>query len=349
MRFDNALGRRMNDDAGKDFWILSLSGGGYRGLFTATVLAEMQKRIQGDLADKFDLIAGTSVGSILAAALAKGISARELPRLFLTHGEEIFNGCWKQSPILKTFNLGFLASRYSAKGMKNVLVKEELLGNTQFRDLRRRLLIPTVNLTKGSAQFFKTQHCPDYQFDCDVPLVDAVMASAAAPTYFPVHRFNQSRYADGGLIANSPAFVAFHEAHYKLKIPIDRIHVVSIGTMNKSVTMDPRAPLNMGLLTGTGRYFWKGWRQRVFEVTLAAQEQLSEDMLRHVNPGRTLRIDAPLENDQAKVVALDSVTSVANEVLEGQAREAAKTALTGNLFERWKIHLATPAVFFNQG
>lgn len=339
----------MSTDTDKDFWILSLSGGGYRGLFTATVLAEMQKRINEPLADKFDLIAGTSVGSILAAALAKGNPVKDLPGLFLTHGEEIFHGCWKQHPFLKALNLGFFASRYNAQGMKKILAKEETLGATRFRDLNHRLLIPTVNLTKGSAQFFKTQHCPEYQFDCDVPLIDAVMASAAAPTYFPVHRFNQSRYADGGLIANSPAFVAFHEAHYKLNVPIDRIHVVSIGTMNKSVTMDPRAPLNIGLLTGAGPYFWKGWRQRVFEVTLAAQEQLSEDMLRHVNPGRTLRIDAPLENDQAKVVALDSVTPAANEVLEGQAREAAKAALTGNLFESWKNHLATPAKFYNQG
>jgi hypothetical protein len=84
-------------------------------------------------------------------------------------------------------------------------------------------------------------------------------------------------------------------------------------------------------------------------VTLAAQEQLSEDMLRHVNHGRILPIDVPLENDQARVVALDSVTSAANEVLEGQAREAAKSALTGNLFERWQSHSATPAEFFNQG
>lgn len=336
-----------NDD--KDFWILSLSGGGYRGLFTATVLAEMQKRIDGPLADKFDLIAGTSVGSILAAALAKGVSATELPGLFLTHGPDIFNGCWKQLPILKAFNLGFFASRYAAKGMKDVLSNDELLGDTCFKDLRRRLLIPTVNLTKGSAQFFKTQHCADYRYDGDIPLIDAVMASAAAPSYFPVHRFNQSRYADGGLIANSPAFVAFHEAHYKLKIPIDRIHVISIGTMNKSVTIDPRSPLSIGLITGAGRYFWKGWRQRVFEVTLAAQEQLSEDMLSHVNSGRVLRIDVPLENDQAKVVSLDSVSALANEVLEGQAREATKSLLTGDLYERWKNHSAMQPEFFNQG
>lgn len=150
----------MASDGGRDFWILSLSGGGYRGLFTATVLAEMQKRISGDLADKFDLIAGTSVGSILAAALAKGISATDLPGLFLTHGEEIFHGCWKQLPFLKAFNLGFLASRYSARGMRKVLSREELLGNTRFQDLRRRLLIPTVNLTKGSAPFLRNDRHP---------------------------------------------------------------------------------------------------------------------------------------------------------------------------------------------
>lgn len=331
-----------------DFWILALSGGGYRGLFTATILAELEQRAGESLANKFDLIAGTSVGSILAAALAKKIPAANLPDLFLKYGPEIFNGYWKQFPIIGGLNLGFFASRYSAKGLRKVLSAPDLLNETRFKDLNHRLLIPSVNLSKGTAQFFKTQHINEYEFDGRVPLVDAVMASAAAPTYFPVHRFNDSRYADGGLVANSPAFVAFHEAHYKLQQPIERIHVVSIGTMNKAVTMDPRTPLNIGLLSGLGLRFWKGWRQRVFEVTLAAQEGLSEAMLGHVLPGRVLRIDAALDNDQAKVVSLDSVSRLADEVLQGHAREAAKCALTGELYDRWKAHTAAPPSFFNQ-
>lgn len=335
--------------AEKDFWILALSGGGYRGLFTATVLQEMEKRCGVPLAKKFDLIAGTSVGSILAAALAKEIPADRLPKLFQEHGKTIFHGWWKQWPLLKMLNLGFFSARYSAKGLNSVLSRDDLLGNAIFNALEHRLMVPAVNLSKGSAQFFKTQHCADYHYDGTVPLKDAVIASAAAPTFFPVHRFNQNRYADGGLVANSPALVAFHEAVHKLGIPPDRVHVISIGTMNKSVTMDPRSPLDIGLITGGGWRFWKGWRQRVFEVTLAAQEQLSEDMLKHILKDKVLRIDVPLEPDQTAVVSLDSVTDAANEVLEGQAREAAKKELTGPTYDRWMSHTASPAQFFNRG
>lgn len=333
----------------KDFWILALSGGGYRGLFTATVLREMEMRCGVPLAKKFDLIAGTSVGSILAAALAKEVPAERLPNLFLEHGRDIFHGRWKHWPLTKIFNLGFFSARYGADGLHSVLSREDILGNVTFNALEHRLMIPTVNLSKGSAQFFKTQHCEDYHHDGMVLLKDAVTASAAAPTYFPVHRFNQNRYADGGLVANSPALVAYHEAVHKLGIRPEHVHVISIGTMNKSVTMDPRSPLDIGLITGSGLRFWKGWRQRVFEVTLAAQEQLSEDMLKHVLKDRVLRIDVPLEPDQTAVVSLDAVTEAANEVLEGQGREAAKKDLTGPTYDRWMSHTASPARFFNQG
>lgn len=335
--------------AEKDFWILALSGGGYRGLFTATVLREMEKRCGVPIAKKFDLIAGTSVGSILAAALAMEIPAEQLHNLFLAHGRTIFHGRWKHMPLLKVLNLGFFSARYGASGLHSVLSDDDLLGKATFNTLKHRLMIPTVNLSKGSAQFFKTPHCEDYHHDGTVLLKDAAIASAAAPTYFPVHRFNQNRYADGGLVANSPALVAYHEAVYKLGIHPDRVHVISIGTMNKSVTMDPRSPLDIGLISGGGWRFWMGWRQRVFEVTLAAQEQLSEDMLKHVLKDKVLRVDVPLEPDQTAVVSLDAVTEAANEVLEGQGREAAKKELAGPTYDRWMSHTATPAQFFNQG
>ncbi len=338
------------DDQSRDFWILALSGGGYRGLFTSTVLAEMERLAGCPIAKKFDLIAGTSVGSILAAALAKEVPAERLPALFLAHGREIFNGTWKHLPLLRRLNLGFFGARYGSSGLEQLLLRDDLLGDSCFNDVQHRLMIPSINLSKGAAQFFKTQHISEYKFDGGIRLVDAVMASAAAPTFFPVHRFNNSRYADGGLVANSPSFIALHEACHKLNWPIDRIHVVSIGTMNKTVTADPRSSLDMGLVTSGGWSFWnQGWRQRLFEVTVAAQEALSEAMLGHVlTKDRVLRIDAELSDDQSKCVGLDWVTAQANEVLRGQGREAAKRFLTGPIFDRWMKHTAAPATFFNQ-
>lgn len=343
MDFNNSDGNH------RDFWILALCGGGYRGLFTAKILAELENQLDAGqcLADKFDLITGTSVGSILAAAIAKRIPAATLPTLFVQDGPTIFNGSWKQWPIVKHFNLGFWSARYSSEGLRKVLARTELLGSTQFGDLKHRLMIPTVNLTKGSAQFFKTQHHPEYRCDSNVPLIEACMASAAAPTYFPVHRFNHQRYADGGLVANSPAFVGYHEARFKLHIPLERIHVLTIGTMNKAQTISPSAPLDIGLITGSGWRFWKGWKEQLLSFTLTAQENLANKMLEHVLEKRVLMIDEPLENDQAKSIAMDRVTPDATEALQGRASAAAQRCMTGELFSRWLDHQADIPTFYN--
>lgn len=336
----------------KDFWILALSGGGYRGLFTATVLAEMERRAGVPLATKFDLIVGTSVGSILASALAKEIPAVSLPEIFVRQGKKIFGGRWNQLPFVNALNLGIFQARYSAKGLISVLSTPDMLDQTVIGDLRHRLLIPTINLTKGSAQFFKTPHLPTYRNDGRVRLIDAVVASSSAPTYFPIYRFSNNRYADGGLVANSPSFVAFHEACYKMGIDVSRIHVVSIGTMNASVTMDPRAPLDAGLLWSGLSWrnwrFWKGWRQRVFEVTLSAQDVLAKDMLQQVLKDRVIHIDQSPTNDQAKSIGLDKVNAHANEVLQGQANLAAQKFLTGALYDKWIDHTASPAIMYPQ-
>lgn len=337
------------NNSNRDFWILALCGGGYRGLFTAKILANLEKQVgKGQcLADKFDLITGSSVGSILAAAVAKRIPATTLPDLFVKDGPTIFGGVWKHWPVVKHLNLGFLSARYSSKGLRKVLARTELLGDTQFGDLKHRLMIPTVNLTKGSAQFFKTQHHPEYRFDGNVPLIEACMASAAAPTYFPVHRFNNQRYADGGLVANSPAFVGYHEARFKLNVPLERIHVMTIGTMNKAQTISPSAPLNIGLITGIGWGFWKGWQEQLLSFTLTAQENLSNKMLEHVLEKRVLMIDEPLENNQAKSIAMDGVTRDATEALLGRASAASQRCMTGELFRKWLDHRADTPTFHN--
>lgn len=77
------------------FQILCLSGGGYRGLYTATLLEELEKEAQNPLAEVFDLIAGTSIGGILAIGLAAGVPAATLRKAFEDHGGEIFPRFYK--------------------------------------------------------------------------------------------------------------------------------------------------------------------------------------------------------------------------------------------------------------
>lgn len=343
----------METEGPKDFWILSLSGGGYRGLFTATILEEMERRLPTGqrLADKFDLIAGTSAGSLLAAAIAKRVPATKLRETFETRGDDIFDAGlfrWKRWFVLGRLNLGIFGARYNSAGLQRVLADEALLGSATFNSLKHRLLIPTVNLTKGGAQFFKTPHHADYKNDGAVSLVDACMASGAAPTFFPVHRFNNSRYTDGGLVANSPVFVAYHEAVTKLGVDPRRVHIISVGTMNRSVTIDTRAPLSMGLIMASGWRFWMGWKARLLEVMLAAQEKLAIDMIQHVVPERILILDDSLDNDQAMVIGLDKVSKAAKEALAGRADTVIRRDLNGPLLEQWLNHQPEAPVFFNQ-
>jgi patatin-like phospholipase/acyl hydrolase len=72
------------------FQVLALSGGGYRGLYTAKILADLEEDIGGPIARRFDLIAGTSIGGILALAIAMEIPAEQMVKLFEQHGQEIF-------------------------------------------------------------------------------------------------------------------------------------------------------------------------------------------------------------------------------------------------------------------
>lgn len=119
-----------------EFWILALSGGGARGLFTAKVLANLEKEIGSSLAHRFDLIAGTSVGGILALGLAKGIPAMNLVKLF-DKAEEIF---MPRSFFSKYFPL--LGPKYRNSNLKALLENDEIFGTTTIGELKHRVMIP---------------------------------------------------------------------------------------------------------------------------------------------------------------------------------------------------------------
>lgn len=340
-------------DKKEDFWILALSGGGYRGLYTATILAEMEKRAGVPLATKFDLITGTSVGAALAAGIACEVPTDRLVSMFRNHGREIFSGkrpffsAWRHWPGLRIFNFGVFSARYSETHLKRLLSASDLLGDTRFGQLKHRLVIPTINLSKGAPQFFKTPHNEKFYLDREVRVVDAVMASAAAPTFFPIYKFNDQRYADGGLVANAPGLTAYHEATRWLNIPPERIHIVTIGTMNSSITVNTASSLNQGLvisLPGWNPFkSWRGWGRRLFEITLAAQEKMMGSMLEHVAKGRVLVVDTEIKSDQSNNVGLDRVNDEAVEVLKAQANIKWQEISNNELLLSWLGHTASAA------
>ena len=225
--------------------LLSIDGGGIRGVMAAEILVQIEDTLRiynpkwQCLADFFHLIGGTSTGSILAAGLAKGMSARELLSIYKKDGKQIFTKTW----ISQIPQLGRLFTKYNPIPLENKL--QEVFGDMTLAspDLKTLLMIVTKNVTRGGTSIFAS-HDNNQMFkkDQQVKLRDLIRASSAAPTFFPPHQFEVAgqayEFVDGGVsMYNNPAFQLFLEA---TKPPssgglgwnhgLDNLLLISIGT-----------------------------------------------------------------------------------------------------------------------
>lgn len=323
-------------EAGRPFHILALSGGGFRGLYTATVLKHLEAQLGAPLASRFDLICGTSAGGLLALGLAAEIPAAHLQAMFQEHGGRIFNS---RSGLRRALG-GLKMAKHSADGLRAVL--QEKFGDLTIGNLKHRVLIPTVNYSKGSGQFFKTPHAPQFSQDYVHKLVDVGLATAAAPTYFPMHQIGEEGvFADGGLVGNSPGLFGLHEAHHVLQVPRGPgcARVLAIGTMTLGTTKRGASGLDWGILN---------WGASLFDLVISAQEQSVDSMLKHLLASDYVRIDDPATPDQSRDIAkLDMVTPQAIEVLTTRGTQAARRALGDAGFDLFRRHVAATPVFFH--
>ena len=203
------------------FRILSLNGGGVRGVFQAVALRNLQNELERPLYEFFDLISGTSTGAIIALAISLGIEPSRIVDLYLNHSGKIF----------KEKKLSFLRS--GARYNNNILKKElvSVFGTSQLRDVKTKVIICASCLDDFSHRVFSSFH-KNHSADKELSLVDIAMASAAAPTYFdPIKPVGQERsYLDGGLWANSPSLISVLWANRFLHIPLEKIRLLTVGT-----------------------------------------------------------------------------------------------------------------------
>lgn len=284
------------------FQILSLSGGGFLGLYSAAVLAELEERSGKLLTECFDLFAGTSIGGIIALGLAAGKSASEIRDTFVECGPRIFPNAPPSTKAawLRRFAANVPAPLYKATALRETI--EHIVGaDTCMSDLVRPVVIPSVNLTKGGPKVFKTGHHDRFVLDWQLKVVDVALATSAAPTYFPAHRIGDELFADGGMFANSPDMIAVHEAEMFLGIRRDEIHVLSVGTTTTDFAMSSSLNPNMGVM---------GWmrNQRLTDVMIGSQQAMTNDMMNHVLGDRYLRIDRRQADEQRRELALDAAT-----------------------------------------
>lgn len=236
---------------GKLFRVLSIDGGGMRGILSGELLVALEKKIQkksgnpaARIADYFDMVAGNSTGGILTCLYLcpddenptrPKYSAEDAVDIYLKHGQEIFRDDMREK-ILMTGGMG--NETYPVENFIKLL--ESYFSNKKLSDLLRPCIIPAYNIEKRSTHFF-TQHDAVNDKGSDFYLKDIARATSAAPAYFApalISSLSKEKYplVDGGVFANNPALCAFAEARHKFNtdagnlLTANDMYIVSIGT-----------------------------------------------------------------------------------------------------------------------
>jgi uncharacterized protein len=225
--------------------ILSVDGGGIRGLIPALVLARLEELLAkhpgtaagARLSDYFHLFAGTSTGGLISLALTapKDVAAADLADFYLEDGPKIFG----QGMFHAMGNLGGLTGPLYGSGELAKALKGRL-GDSRLSQAKRDLLVTAYDMTAREPFFFKRWRALESK-DHDYSVVDAGLATSAAPTYFPSHGVSvpgdsePHALVDGGVFADDPTIAAVAEALGRssdepARLEPHDLFVVSLGT-----------------------------------------------------------------------------------------------------------------------
>lgn len=276
------------------FQILSLDGGGIKGLFSAAVLTHLEEDLGITITDHFDLIAGTSTGGIIALALGLDLSPKQIVEFYLQQGAKIFPKK-RFSSLSKLKQL--INPKYSPISLEKAL-KDCFGENTLFGKSKKRLLITSYNIEDDDVNLFRTPHCEHLRRDWKIPAWQIARATSAAPTYFPAFKgINNKRLVDGGVWANNPTIVAINEARKFLNYPLETIRVFSVGTTCE-VKNRPKS-LDAGGL-------W-AWKQAAVDIIMTAQSVgIHKQVSLLLNEENYFRVDASVPEGLFALDTLDA-------------------------------------------
>lgn len=250
----------------KHFKILAIDGGGIRGVVPAHIIHRVHSEYGIIPSKYFDMIAGTSTGAIIAAALACEIEPSKIIALYKEHGIKIFK---KKKSFWPNFIKRGVHSLYVHDELKKLL--KDIFGDKKLGDVKIPLLLPSTDIGNGSVHIFKSGYSSNFTRDTNVFVRDAVIASCSAPTYFDPYMLDEKYLlSDGGLWANNPALTATIEAIHRQNIPPSLIRVFSVGTgISKTYYQSAN---RWGLFTG-----WK--LQSLISFILSLQSQAAHNHL----------------------------------------------------------------------
>lgn len=298
-----------------NFRILSIDGGGIRGIYPTTFLAELEDRYLAgaSVTRYFDLITGTSTGGIIAIGLAAGLTATEISDIYRRRGHEIFppvRGSSFNTLRRRIANLRQLFKyRYDRKALTRILA--EMLGDKNFGQATNRLCIPSFDGHYGEPYIFKTPHHPDFRNDGYESMTKVATATAAAPTFFQPLQEGGYTFVDGGIWANNPIMIGLIDTLTCFDVARENIRILSLGCGDQPYIVHKRK------VTWGGRWFWR-------DILYAAMRLQSLNALGQagllIGPEHITRIDAPASEE---TIPMDDWTRAKDE-LPDAAYEAAQ-------------------------
>ena len=291
-----------------EFKILSIDGGGIKGLYSATVLKTLEESYECSISDHFDMICGTSAGGIIALGLASGRSAQEIADLFYEKGAEIFP---PYVSFIKNKYRSFRQIFYKGKFSSDALVRtlKDFFGEKSLEEANNLLIIPSFNLTKGITRTFKFPHNEGrFTKDRKIKMYDAALATSAAPTYLPIHEVEGALYIDGGVWANNPVICGLLESLEYFVGEGKQFQTYSILSIS-SISQ----PTGWNVNEAKNRPFIE-WKNRLFQTSMDGQAFFSDffmgKIINFTNPiGKYYRIPSPkLSAKQINEIDIDKAT-----------------------------------------
>jgi predicted acylesterase/phospholipase RssA len=272
--------------------ILTIDGGGIRGLIPARVLEEIERRCEKPAGELFDLVAGTSTGAIIACALTKPrpLSAGQIARIYLDEGPEIFS----RTLIKKVTSVGGLIDeRYESDGLLKSLRKH--FDGHRLADAEPAIMLTAYDLVGRSALLLRN--------DDDMSMVDAAHGSSAAPSYFEPAVVGDLVLVDGGVFATNPAMCAYADVDGDVEL------LVSLGCGEHTRVLPYETVKDWGQLE---------WIRPALDIVFDGTADAVDFQLKALIGDDYMRFQTPLDHASDD---LDAATPENLAALEREARE----------------------------
>jgi patatin-like phospholipase/acyl hydrolase len=332
----------------KPIRILSIDGGGIRGLIPALVLTEIEKRTGKPAADLFDIFAGTSTGGIIALGLnipdpttgKPKFSAAELADLYQRRGEDIF----QQSLWDKVMSL--LDNGYDHGPLEEIV--ESYFGDVELRDALKEVIITAYDIERRCTYYFKSELAKqDAAENC--LMREVARATSAAPTYFEPTQLTKAEtfsLIDGGVFANNPSMLAYiaakqrHDFAQMLAADGPRSRQLSTAPVEARKVDENFIMLSLGTGSSMRPYTYESakawglvqWVRPIIDILMQGTAETVDYQMKHLLPPRLdgsqryYRLTAKIATDHADMTNaseenLSALASYAGQIIRDHSEE----------------------------